>query len=88
MTAFQFHHAQTSIEEALSSAQYGERMIRLADQFRREGNHDAADAAFVAAAQIRYTLCQGRSKTVPPGRSNPGPPGRCLTARAGWGPPH
>ena len=56
MTAVQFHHAQTSIEEALSSAQYGERMIRLADQFRREGNHDAADAAFMAAAQIRYTL--------------------------------
>lgn len=56
MTAVMFNHTQTSIEEALSSAMYGERMIRLADQFRREGNHDAADAAFMGAAQIRDTL--------------------------------
>ena len=56
MTAAPFNHTQTSIEEILSSAKYGERVIRLADQFRREGNHDAANAAFMAAAQIRYTL--------------------------------
>ena len=56
MTTVPFNHTQMSIEEALSSAQFGERMIRLADQFRREGNHDAANAAFMAAAQIRDTL--------------------------------
>ncbi len=58
MTAVPFNHTQISIEEALSSAQYGERMIRLAGQFRREGNHDAANAAFMAAAQINDTLAK------------------------------
>lgn len=56
MTTVPFNHTQTSIEEVLSSAQYGERMIRLAGQFEREGNHDAADAAFMAAVQVRDTL--------------------------------
>ena len=56
MTTVPFNHTQMSIEEALSSAGYGERMIRLAGQFRREGNHDAANAAFMAAAQIRDAL--------------------------------
>jgi len=56
MTTVPFNHAQTSIEEVLSSAKYGERMIRLADQFRRESNHDAANAAFMGAAQIHDTL--------------------------------
>ena len=56
MSTVPFNHTQMSIEEALSSAGYGERTIRLAGQFRREGNHDAANAAFMAAAQIRDAL--------------------------------
>ena len=56
MSTVPFNHTQMSIEEALSSAGYGERIIRLAGQFRREGNHDAANAAFMAAAQIRDAL--------------------------------
>ena len=60
MTTVSFNHTQMSIEEVLSSAEYGKRMIRLADQFRREGNHDAANAAFMGAAYIRDQL----SKTI------------------------
>lgn len=60
MTTVSFNHTQMSIEEVLSSAEYGKRMIRLADQFRREGNHDAANAAFTGAAYIRDQL----SKTM------------------------
>lgn len=44
MTTVPFNHIQTSIEDVVSSGEYGQRMICLANPFRREGNHDAADA--------------------------------------------
>ena len=53
MATPQYNHTQASIEETLSSAQYGKRMIRLASQFRRQGNHDAANAALMGAVHVR-----------------------------------
>lgn len=47
MATVSFNHTQMSIEEAVSSTEYGKRMIRLADQFRRDGNNDATNAAFM-----------------------------------------
>ena len=60
MTTVAFNHTQTSIEDVVSSGEYGQRMIRLANQFRREGNHDAANAALMGAAHARDQL----SKTM------------------------
>ena len=41
------------IETTLASVSYAERMIRLADQYRREGNHATANAALMMAWNIR-----------------------------------
>ena len=56
MTTVTFNHTRMSIEDIVSSGEYGKRMIRMAGQFRREGNHDAANAAFMGAAHIRDQL--------------------------------
>ena len=60
MTTVTFNHTRMSIEDIVSSGEYGKRMIRMAGQFRREGNHAAANAAFMGAAHIRDQL----SKTM------------------------
>ena len=41
------------IESSLASVNYAERMFRLADQYRREGNHAAANGALMMAWDIR-----------------------------------
>ena len=41
------------VETSLTAIGYAERMIRLADQFRREGNHAAANGALLMAWDIR-----------------------------------
>ncbi len=56
MSSTMFNHTQMSIEEAVSSAEFGERLISLAGEFRREGNHDAANVAFMGAAHILERL--------------------------------
>ena len=41
------------VETALASVSYAERMIRMADEYRREGNHAAANGALMMAWTIR-----------------------------------
>jgi hypothetical protein len=41
------------VETTLASVGHAERMIRLADQYRRKGNHAAANAALIMAWNIR-----------------------------------
>ena len=53
MTAIPLNETKLHIETALASVGYAERMIRLADQFRREGNHAAANGALMMAWNIR-----------------------------------
>ena len=47
------NQTRTCIEEALASAEYGEKVINLGNQYRREGNHIAANAAFATTWDIR-----------------------------------
>ena len=45
MTTAPPNRTRTCIEEAFASAEYGEKVINLGNQYRREGNHIAANAA-------------------------------------------
>ena len=47
------NRTRTCIEEAFASAEYGEKVISLGNQYRREGNHIAANAALTTIWDIR-----------------------------------
>ena len=53
MNAAPLNETKLHIETTLASVGYAERMIRLADQYRREGNHAAANGALMMAWTIR-----------------------------------
>ena len=53
LTALPLNETKLHIETALASVGYAERMIRLADQLHREGNHAAANGALMMAWNIR-----------------------------------
>ena len=56
MTSIQFNQTRTCIEDALASTGYGEKMIAMADQYRREGNHAAANAAHLGTWNILESI--------------------------------
>ena len=58
MTTIPFNETRTCIEDALASAGYAEKMISLADQYRREGNHAAANAALMMTWNIRANIAK------------------------------
>ena len=49
MTTIPINETRMFIDDALTSVAYAESMIRLADQYRREGNHTAASGALMMA---------------------------------------
>ena len=53
MDAVPLNEPKLHVETSLTAIGYAERMIRLADQFRREGNHAAANGALLMAWDIR-----------------------------------
>ena len=53
MTTLLPNEPKMYVEDALTAVSYAERMIRLADQFRREGNHAAANGAVMMTWNIR-----------------------------------
>ena len=53
MAPIPLNEVKLHIETALASVRYAERMIQMADQFRREGNHAAANGALMMAWNIR-----------------------------------
>ena len=53
MTTILLNETKLHIETTLASVGYAELMIRLADQYRREGNHAAANGALMMAWNIR-----------------------------------
>lgn len=53
MATIPLNETKLHIETTLASVGYAECMIRLADQFRREGNHAAANGALMMAWDIR-----------------------------------
>ena len=53
MTMAPPNQTRTCIEEALASAEYGEKVINLGNQYRREGNQIAANAALATTWDIR-----------------------------------
>ena len=55
-TSIPYNEARMCVEDALASANYGEKMIRLADQYRREGNIAAAHAAIMIAWRTRANV--------------------------------
>ena len=69
MTAIPFNETRTCIEDARASAGYAEKMISLADQYRREGNHAAANAALMLTWNIRANI----AKITDFGRTAPHP---------------
>ena len=51
-----YNEARTCVENALASADYSEKMISLADQYRRVGNIAAAHAAIMIAWRRRANV--------------------------------
>ena len=58
LNAAPLNETKLHIETTLASVGYAERMIRLADQYRREGNHAAANGALMMAWNIRKNTAQ------------------------------
>ena len=58
MTTIPFNETRMCIEETLASAGYGEKMTSLANQYRREGNHAAANAAIIMTWNIRTNIAK------------------------------
>ena len=51
-TSIPYNQTRTCVEDNLASAEYGKKMISLANQYRREGNTAAAHAAIMIAWRI------------------------------------
>ena len=56
ITTVPFYETRTCIEDARASADYAEKMISLGDQYRREGNHAAANASLMLTWNIRANI--------------------------------
>ena len=51
-TGIPYNQTRTCVEDTLASAEYGKKMISLANQYRREGNTAAAHAAIMISWRI------------------------------------
>ena len=56
MTTIEFNETRACIEDALASASYAKHMMQIGDQYRRENNQDAANAALMMAWHIKGNI--------------------------------